>query len=96
VKGPLRFCLGVSYDFDDSQDVFNPANYAINTQGAAAYYNEAVYDAAAIYDGNPSPVTKTNIAGSGFSIAFRYVTNDINASHDIQGIVLNYAVNDRR
>ncbi len=95
-EGASEILLGVSYDFDDSQGVFNPANYAINTQGAAAYYNEAVYDAAAIYDGNPSPVTKTNIAGSGFSIAFRYVTNDTNASHDIQGIVLNYAVNDRR
>jgi len=95
-EGASEILLGVSYDFDDSQGVFNPANYTLSTQGAAAYYNEAVYDAAAIYDGNPSPVTKTNIAGSGFSIAFRYVTNDINASHTIQGIVLNYAVNDRR
>jgi hypothetical protein len=55
-----------------------------------------VYDAAATYDGNPSPVEKTNIAGSGFSVAFKYVTNDTNASHTIQGLVLNYAMNDRR
>jgi hypothetical protein len=95
-EGGSELLLGVSYDFEDSKGVFNPANYTISTQGAAAYYNEAVYDAAAIYGGNPSPVTKTNIAGSGFSVAFRYVTNDTNASHTIQGIVLNYAVNDRR
>lgn len=95
-EGSSEILLGVSYDFDDSVDVFNPANYTISTQGAAAYYNEAVYDAAAIYDGNPSPVSKTNIAGSGFSVAFKYVTNDTNASHTIQGIVLNYGVNDRR
>ena len=95
-EGKSELLLGVSYDFDDSKGVFNPANYAISTEGAAAYYNEAVYDAAAIYDGNPSPVTKTNIAGSGFSVAFKYVTNDINASHTVQGIVLNYSVNDRR
>lgn len=95
-EGTASISMGVSYDFDDSQNVFNPANYTLTTAGAAAYYNEAVYDAAAIFDGNPSPVEKTNIAGSGFSIAFKYVTNDINASHTIQGLVLNYSMNDRR
>jgi hypothetical protein len=95
-EGSSNIVLSVSYDFDDTQNVFNPSNYDITTSGAAAYYNEAVYDAAAIYDGNPSPVEKTNISGSGFSIGFRYVTNDQNASHTIQGLVLNFAVNDRR
>lgn len=95
-EGSTNIVLAVSYDFEDTQNVFNPSNYDITTSGAAAYYNEAVYDAAAIYDGNPSPVEKTNIEGSGFSIGFRYVTNDTNASHTIQGLVLNYAMNDRR
>lgn len=95
-EGASNIALAVSYDFDDSVGVFNPANYDITTAGAAAYYNEAVYDANAIFDGNPSPVEKTNISGSGFSIAFKYVTNDTNASHTIQGLVLNYAINDRR
>jgi hypothetical protein len=95
-EGSTSIVMGVSYDFDDSINVFNPANYNISTTGAAAYYNEAIYDASAIYDGNPSPVEKTNIEGSGFSIAFKYVTNDTNASHTIQGLVLNYSMNDRR
>lgn len=95
-EGSTTISMGVSYDFDDSQNVFNPSNYTLTTTGAAAYYNEAVYDAAAIFDGNPSPVEKTNIAGSGFSIAFKYVTNDTNASHTIQGLVMNYSMNDRR
>lgn len=95
-EGSSNIVLAVSYDFEDTQNVFNPANYDITTSGAAAYYNEAVYDANAIFDGNPSPVEKTNISGSGFSIGFRYVTNDTNASHTIQGLVLNYAMNDRR
>ena len=95
-EGSTTISMGVSYDFDDSQNVFNPANYTLTTTGAAAYYNEAVYDAAAVFDGNPSPVEKTNIAGSGFSIAFKYVTNDTNASHTIQGLVMNYSMNDRR
>ena len=95
-EGSTSIVMGVAYDFDDSVNVFNPANYNILTTGAAAYYNEAIYDASAIYDGNPSPVEKTNIEGSGFSIAFKYVTNDQNASHTIQGLVLNYSMNDRR
>jgi hypothetical protein len=95
-EGSSTIGLSVSYDFDDSQNVFNPSNYSMTTTGAAAYYNEAIYDAAAIFDGNPSPVEKVNIEGSGFSIAFKYVTNDTNASHTIQGIVLNYSMNDRR
>jgi hypothetical protein len=95
-EGSTSIVMGVAYDFDDSINVFNPANFNISTTGAAAYYNEAVFDSAAIYDGNPSPVEKTNIEGSGFSVAFKYVTNDTNASHTIQGLVLNYSMNDRR
>jgi hypothetical protein len=81
---------------EDSVNVFNPSNYAITTAGAAAYYNTAVYDSGVIYDGNPSPVVKTNISGSGFSVSFKYVTFDTNASHNIQGMVLNFSFNDRR
>lgn len=95
-EGTSSIAMSVSYDFDDSVGVYNPANYSLTTEGAAAYYNEAVYDAAALYDGNPSPVERTTLDGSGFAIAFKYVTNDTNASHTIQGLVLNYAMNDRR
>lgn len=94
-EGTLSIAVGTSYNFDD-QNTFNPSNYSVTVTGAAAYYNEAVYDATAIYNGNPSPVEKTNITGSGFSIAIRYVTNDTNPSHTIQGLVLNYSMNDRR
>jgi len=95
-EGSSSIAFSVIYDFDDTVGVFNPANFDITVTGTAAYYNEAVYDAVAIYDGNPSPVEKTNISGSGFSVAFKYVTEDSNASHTIQGFVLNYGVNDRR
>ena len=95
-EGASTIVFSVSYDFDDSVNVFNPNNYNITTGGAAAFYNEAIYDATAIYNGNPSPVVKTNISGSGFSVAYRYVTNDTNASHTVQGFVLNFAYNDRR
>jgi hypothetical protein len=95
-EGSSSIVMGISYDFEDSVNVFNPKNNIISTAAAAAYYNVSLYNSAAIYDGNPSPVAKTNIEGSGFSISFRYVTNDTNASHTIQGLVLNYSMNDRR
>lgn len=95
-EGSSDIVFSVSYDFDDTVGVYNPQNFEISTRGAAAYYNEAVYDATAIYDGNPSPLERTTFSGSGYSVAFKYVTNDTNSSHTIQGFVLNYAMNDRR
>lgn len=95
-EGTTNIIFAVSYDFDDSINVFNPTDYAITPNYAAAYYNTALYDSAAIYDGNPSPVVKTNISGSGFAISFTYVTNDTNLSHSIQGLVMNFSYNDRR
>lgn len=95
-EGTANIVFSVTYDFEDSYNVYNPANFTISTTGTAAYYNEAVYNSTAIYDGNPSPVVKTAFTGSGFSIAFKYVTNDQNASHTVQGLVLNYSLNDRR
>lgn len=94
--GAVNIAFAVSYDFDDSQNVFNPTDYDITTQYAAAFYNTAIYDSVAVYDGNPSPVVKTNISGSGFSVSFTYVTNDTNLSHNIQGLVMNFSYNDRR
>ena len=87
--------LGIVYDYEDS-NVSNPSNYDLTTRGAAAFYNEATFDAQAIFDGNPSPVVKTSFSGSGTSIAIKYVTNDTNASHSIQGFVLLFGYGDRR
>jgi hypothetical protein len=85
-EGDNELVMSVLYDYDDV-DVLSPSNFTLTTTGAAAYYNEAVYNATAIYDGNPSPVQRTNISGSGKSASFRFVTNDTNASHSIQGLV---------
>jgi hypothetical protein len=95
-EGGTNIVFGVSYDFEDSVSVLNPSNYAITTRNSAAFYNKAVYDSVAVYDGNPSPVVKTNISGSGNSVSFTYVTNDTNLSHNIQGLVMNFTYNDRR
>lgn len=94
-EGNNTIVLSVLYDYEDF-NTLNPINYNLNTAGAAAYYNEAMYDSTAIFDGNPSPVQRTNVSGSGRAVSFKYVTNDTNASHSIQGLVVVYGVGDKR
>ena len=93
-EGDNEIILSALYDYEDV-DTLSPTNFTLTTQGAAAYYNEALYDSTAIFDGNPAPVQRTNISGSGKSASFKYVTNDTNASHSIQGLVITFGVGDR-
>jgi len=93
-EGDNSIVMSAVYDYEDV-DTLNPTNFNLSTEGAAAYYNEAAYNSTAIYDGNPSPVQRTNISGSGKSASFRYVTNDSDASHSIQGLVITFGVGDR-
>jgi len=93
-EGDNEIVMSTLYDYEDV-DTLSPTNFTINTAGAAAYYNEALYDSTAIFDGNPAPVRRTNISGTGKSASLKYVTNDTNASHSIQGIVITFGVGDR-
>lgn len=93
-EGDNEIVLSALYDYENI-DTLSPSNFTMTTQGAAAYYNEALYDSTAIFDGNPAPVRRTNISGSGKSASFKYVTNDTNASHSIQGLVITFGVGDR-
>jgi len=93
-EGNNSIVMSAVYDYEDV-DTLNPTNFNLSTEGAAAYYNEATYNSTAIFDGNPSPVQRTNISGSGKSASFRYVTNDSDASHSIQGLVITFGVGDR-
>lgn len=93
-EGDNEVAMSVLYDYEDFSSL-NPANFTFGTTGAAAYYSEAVYDSTAIYSGNPAPVVRTNVSGSGKSVSVKYVTNDTNASHSIQGLVITFGVGDR-
>jgi hypothetical protein len=94
-EGDNEIVLSVLYDYEDF-NTLNPSNYTLTTAGAAAYYNEALYDSTAIFDGNPSPVKRVNVSGSGRAVSFKYVTNDTNASHSVQGLVVVFGVGDKR
>jgi len=93
-EGDNEIVMSALYDYEDV-DTLSPTNFTLSTEGAAAYYNEALYDSTAIFDGNPAPVKRTNISGSGKSASFKFVTNDSNASHSIQGLVVTFGVGDR-
>ena len=93
-EGDNELILSVLYDYEDFNSL-SPSNFTLTTEGSAAYYNEALYNSTAIFDGNPAPVQRTNISGSGKSVAFKYVTNDTNAAHSIQGMVVTFGVGDR-
>ena len=93
-EGDNEIVMSALYDYENI-DTLSPTNFTLTTAGAAAYYNEALYDSTAIFDGNPAPVQRTNVSGSGKSASFKFVTNDTNASHSIQGLVITFGVGDR-
>ena len=93
-EGDNELVMSALYDYEDV-DTLSPTNFTLTTAGAAAYYNEALYDSTAIFDGNPAPVKRINISGSGKSASFKFVTNSSSASHSIQGLVITFGVGDR-
>ena len=98
-EGVNNILLGVTYDYEGTE-VLNPQNLVIDLNNPAAFYdsgtNIAVYDTTDIYDGNPSPVESSTFSGSGKAVSFRYVTDDKNPSHSIQGYTVTYGIGDVR
>lgn len=94
-EGQVEILFNVQYDYGNS-DVLVPVDYNLTSVGAAAFYETATFDTTDIYDGNPSPVRKTNIQGSGDSISLTYVTLADQPSHTIQSFVVSYSLADRR
>tara|TARA_R110002153_G_scaffold41766_1_gene119033 strand:+ start:116 stop:2266 length:2151 start_codon:yes stop_codon:yes gene_type:complete len=94
-EGVVTMILGLEYDYGDPS-VLLSNDYTLTTEGAAAYYDNAKYDATEIYDGNPSPIKSTNVSGSGKSVSVKYVTNGTDPSHTIQAYSITYGLGDRR
>tara|TARA_R110002050_G_scaffold547_1_gene3976 strand:- start:217 stop:2352 length:2136 start_codon:yes stop_codon:yes gene_type:complete len=94
-EGILEVIMALEYDYGNPE-IIVPTDFNFTTQGAAAYYDNAKYDAEEIYDGNPSPIRSTNVSGSGKSISIRYVTNTDQPSHTIQAYSITYGLGDRR
>lgn len=94
-EGQVTINVGMDFNYGDT-DILTPTDYVFNTVGAASYWGLATYDLTDIYDGNPSPVRKTNIQGSGDSVSVTFVTTEDQPSHTIQSFVISYTLADRR
>ena len=94
-EGTNSLSLGIVYDFDDT-DVATPANVSIANTSPAAVFGSAIYDTTQIYDGNPAPVETKTFTGSGKSISFKFVAEDTNAAHSIQGFTVTFGLGDVR
>ena len=94
-EGVNSLSLGIVYDFDDNE-ILNPSNLTIANESPAAVYGSAIFDTTQIYDGNPAPVETSTFTGSGKSISFRFVAQDTNASHSIQGFTVTFGMGDLR
>jgi hypothetical protein len=94
-EGLVEIKVGVNFDYGNPETNV-PTDYTLVTAGAAAFWGLATYDTTDIYDGNPSPVRRTNLQGSGDSISITYVTLEDQPSHTIQSYVISYSLADRR
>ena len=94
-EGTVQVGAGISFDYGDT-DIEVASNYEFSSAGAAAFYGSATYDTTDIYDGNPSPVKKISITGSGNSVSVRYVTTEVQPSHTVQALAFEYGLADRR
>ena len=94
-EGTVTVNASVEFDYGDTE-VEVAANYAFDSVGAASFFGSSSFDTTDIYDGNPSPVKKLNITGSGSSVSVRYVTTVTQPSHTIQALALEYGLADRR
>ena len=94
-EGVNALSLGIVYDYDDTE-ILTPGDVAVENTKPAASWGSATYDTTQIYDGNPAPVETATFTGSGKSVSFRFVAEDSNASHSIQGFTVTYGVGDVR
>ena len=94
-NGAINVTMGLTYDYEDEYTL-SPADYNFSTEGAASFYGIATYDETSIYDGNPSPLRRTTVEGSGRSVSVTYVTTLDQPSHSIEALVLSYAIADKR
>tara|TARA_R100001015_G_scaffold16935_1_gene8930 strand:- start:1191 stop:2975 length:1785 start_codon:yes stop_codon:yes gene_type:complete len=98
-EGVHTISLGVNFDYE-SPDTKTPENVQLKNESPAAFFdsgsNVAIFDTTDIFDGNPSPVESQTFSGSGKSVSFRYVTDDTNPSHSVQGFTVTYSTGDLR
>ena len=100
-EGDLAMNMSLIYDYDNVATL-NSENYTVGTTGQGTIFSDIAdidtsftYDAAgAIYE-TSNPSVEQAVSGSGKSVSIRFVTNDANPSHSIQGFALLFNMEER-
>ena len=98
-KAEGDFDVNLQLEFDwGFEDIIEPTNFIqSNSSTITAVYGEATYDGGFIYGGGTtSPVIRTSLNGSFFSVKFTFTTNDTNSSHSINGFLVEITQQERR
>ncbi len=93
-EGVISLDVFLIYDYDDG-DKLQPANFTITTGGSTTTYGAAVYNTDA-YGSAEIPKKAQTTIGSGFQTSLKFLANDSNPPHIIQGFTLEYGLGGRR
>ncbi len=93
-EGVIALDVFLLYDYDDGTKL-QPAKFTITTGGSTTTYGAAVYGTDA-YGSAEIPRTKQTTIGSGFQTSLKFLANDSNPAHIIQGFALEYGLASRR
>ncbi len=93
-EGVISLDVFVLYDYDESGKL-QPAKFTITTGGSTTVYGAAVYGTDA-YGSAEIPRLQQVTIGSGFQASLKFLANDSNPAHIIQGFVLEYGLGIRR
>lgn len=97
LKGDLQNSISMDFDWSD-KNIIEPKPYDQDQINLLYRYDNGInYDSGATYSNTRlSPVLKTPIEGSCFSVKFTFASRDINPPHTIHGFIINYTPQGRR
>lgn len=96
-EGDTAIEVRVKYDYE-SGDIHHPTNYTLGAVSTPSKFGTATFNTTSTYIfGAPDiPAKKLNIEGSGFTNSFAFVTEDANASYNIQSFHVDFIPTGKR
>lgn len=95
VEGTANISMATLIDYAGLQSLQPQQSNTIGGSSVVAVYGSATYGEST-YGGTPTPVAQEYLIGSGSTFAFDFTTDDVNPSHTLQAVTIEYAVHGRR
>lgn len=95
LEGSAQITCQPIYDFNDTTLIMQSPSILFVSQSGISNYGSSLYGSG-VYGGSILPELHSNITGSGKIVQFSFTTNDMNPSHSIQGISIQYRPLGRR